>query len=161
MNRTKQAGARGTSAAAVPPQPRAPHPMKIDVLALLQAPPASNSNWIGEFNRLVVEYLSTQRDLTFTIRYFEDFEQDAGELLDLLRANPQARLLLGNSQCYLLPKILTSGFDGRIYAHVHTLPGNMFEPYMFKHPDFEVIDTYLGHMTAAFFNSRFQALHQV
>lgn len=130
--------------------------MTFDVLALLQRPPATNSNWIGEFNRMVLEYLSGQNQLSFTTAYFEDFEHDPGQLLAILSANPRIRLLLGNSQCYLLPRIIASGFQGKIFAHVHTLPGDMFEPYMFKHPDFEVIDTYLQYMTAAFFNSRFQ-----
>jgi hypothetical protein len=135
--------------------------MTIEVMALLQRSPTSNSNWIGEYNRLVLEYLYGQRDLSVTTTYFDDFQQDPGKLLGILDANPQLRLLLGNSQCYLLPRILASGWKGKIFAHVHTLPGNMFEPYMFKYPDFEVIDTYLNRMAAAFFNSRFQMLGAV
>jgi hypothetical protein len=130
-------------------------------MVLLQNSPRSNSNWICEYNRLVLEYLSAQKDLTFTTTYFDDFSQDPAKLLRILDANPQLRLLIGNSHCYLLPKIIGAGFKGKIFAHVHTLPGNMFEPYMLKHPDFEVIDAYLGHMTAAFFNSRFQVLEAV
>ena len=130
--------------------------MTIEVMALLQNPPTSNSNWIGEYNRLVLEYLSSQDQLTFTTTYFDDFKDGADPLLRILAARPHLRLLIGNSQCYLLPAIMKSGFRGKIFAHVHTLPGNMFEPYMFKYPDFEVIDTYLGCLTAAFFNSDFQ-----
>jgi hypothetical protein len=130
--------------------------MTVELMVLLQNSPASNSNWVAEYNRLLLEYLSAQNDLSFTAAYFDDFQQDPTKLLEFLGARPQLRLLLGNSQCYLLPRIIASGFRGKIFAHVHTLPGSMFEPYMFKHPDFEIIDTYLNHLTTAFFNSRFQ-----
>ena len=132
--------------------------MTFDLMILLQNSPPSNGNWIGEYNRLVLEYLSTQNDLSFITAYFDDFKQEPARLLEILAANPKIRLFFGNSQCWLLPKVIASGFEGPIFSHVHTLPGDMFEPYMYKYPDFEVIDTYLKYMKSAFFNSRYQML---